>query len=164
MRQHSSNLLFYYKEKYKYGLFNISFYNWQSSIPTQEKGKRQEVSKCEIQINFQFVPLVKKFVTDSNAVAQEKGLEAALAFTENCDIAGKAVNEVVDGLVTKCLAAPKTKTKDLAKQVRKKFSNLKYILLSERHFLALWWRCSRQHQNFPLGQSEFESGQLLKFI
>ena len=56
-------------------------------------------------------------MTDSNAVAQEKGLEAALAFVENCDLAGKTVNEAVDGVVTKCLAAPKTKTKDLAKQV-----------------------------------------------
>ncbi len=75
-------------------------------------------------ILFQFLGLVKKFVTDSNAVAQEKGLEAALAFAENCDFAGKTVNECVDGLVNKCLAAPKTKTKDLAKQVRFRFSNL----------------------------------------
>jgi cytoskeleton-associated protein 5 len=40
-----------------------------------------------------------------------------LAFATNCDLAGKTVNEVIDGLITKCLAAPKTKTKDLAKQV-----------------------------------------------
>jgi hypothetical protein len=43
---------------------------------------------------------VKKFVTDSNAAAQEKGLEATLAFVENCDSAGKTVSEVVDGLVS----------------------------------------------------------------
>lgn len=33
--------------------------------------------------------LVKKFVIDSNAVAQERGLEATLAFVENCGSAGK---------------------------------------------------------------------------
>ena len=36
--------------------------------------------------------LIKKFVADSNAVAQERGLEAALAYVENCDAAGKQVN------------------------------------------------------------------------
>ena len=36
-----------------------------------------------------FAPVIKKFVADSNAVAQEKGLVAALAFVENCDAAGK---------------------------------------------------------------------------
>jgi cytoskeleton-associated protein 5 len=41
-----------------------------------------------------FMGLIKKFVTDSNAVAQEKGLEAALVFVENCGFAGKTVGEV----------------------------------------------------------------------
>lgn len=36
-----------------------------------------------------FLGLIKKFVVDSNAVAQEKGLEATLAFVENCGSAGK---------------------------------------------------------------------------
>ena len=36
-----------------------------------------------------FAPIIKKFVADSNAVAQERGLEAALAYVENCDAAGK---------------------------------------------------------------------------
>ena len=39
-----------------------------------------------------FSPVIKKFVADSNAVAQEKGLEAALAYVENCDAAGKQVS------------------------------------------------------------------------
>jgi len=64
-----------------------------------------------------FAPVVKKFVADSNAVAQEKGLEAALAYAENCDGAAKQAADIVDGLVTKCFGAPKAKTKDLAKQV-----------------------------------------------
>lgn len=36
-----------------------------------------------------FLGLIKKFVTDSNAVAQLKGLEAALVFVENAHVAGK---------------------------------------------------------------------------
>lgn len=36
-----------------------------------------------------FLGLVKKFVIDSNAVAQEKGLEAVLAYVENAAAAGK---------------------------------------------------------------------------
>ena len=56
-------------------------------------------------------------VTDSNAVAQEKGLECCLAFAENCKTANKTAGEVVEGLVTKCVAAPKTTTKDLATKI-----------------------------------------------
>ncbi|CAF4840338.1 unnamed protein product [Pieris macdunnoughi] len=64
-----------------------------------------------------YLGLIKKFVTDSNAVAQEKGLEAALVFVENCGFAGKTSGEVMSGIVTKCIAAPRTKTKDLALQI-----------------------------------------------
>ncbi|XP_028170913.1 protein mini spindles [Ostrinia furnacalis] len=64
-----------------------------------------------------YLGLIKKFVTDSNAVAQERGLEAALVFVENCGHAGKTAGEVMSGIVAKCIAAPKTKTKDLALQV-----------------------------------------------
>ena len=56
-------------------------------------------------------------VTDTNAVAQEKGLECCLAFAENCKAAPKTAGEVVDGLVLKCVAAPKAKTKELATQL-----------------------------------------------
>lgn len=38
-----------------------------------------------------FTGIVKKFVIDSNAVAQEKGLEAALVFVENSATAGRLV-------------------------------------------------------------------------
>lgn len=64
-----------------------------------------------------FINLIKKFVIDSNAMAQEKGLEATLIFVENCANAGKIVNDVMSGIVQKCIAAPKTKTKDLAVQI-----------------------------------------------
>lgn len=64
-----------------------------------------------------FLGYMKRFVSDSNAVAQEKGLEATLAFVENAAVAGKTVGEVMNGIVTKCIAAPKAKTKELAVQI-----------------------------------------------
>ncbi|XP_070492118.1 protein mini spindles isoform X2 [Chironomus tepperi] len=64
-----------------------------------------------------FMGLIKKFVIDSNALAQEKGLEATLVFVENCGNAGRTVGEVISGIVTKCLGAPKMKTKDLGMQI-----------------------------------------------
>ncbi|XP_066599618.1 protein mini spindles isoform X2 [Prorops nasuta] len=64
-----------------------------------------------------YVGLIKKFVSDSNAAAQEKGLEAALAFVENAAVAGKTVGEVMSGIINKCIAAPKAKTKELAVQI-----------------------------------------------
>ncbi|KOB65502.1 Uncharacterized protein OBRU01_17061 [Operophtera brumata] len=57
-----------------------------------------------------YLGLIKKFVSDSNAVAQEK------VFVENCQAAGKTTGEVMSGIVAKCIAAPRTKTKDLALQ------------------------------------------------
>ena len=36
-----------------------------------------------------YLGLVKKFVIDSNAVAQEKALDAVLAYVENAHVAGK---------------------------------------------------------------------------
>ncbi|GFR88017.1 cytoskeleton-associated protein [Elysia marginata] len=68
--------------------------------------KSQEFSK--------YAGLMKKFVTDSNAVAQEKGLDAVLAFVENAstNVCGRTCNDVVTGVVTKCLNASKAKTKE----------------------------------------------------
>ncbi|XP_017785300.1 PREDICTED: cytoskeleton-associated protein 5 [Nicrophorus vespilloides] len=84
----------------------------------------EEVTKLFRQIDDEKSPefakylgLVKKFVTDSNAMGQEKGLEATLAFVENYVHAGKTVGEVMSGIVAKCIAAPKTKTRELALQV-----------------------------------------------
>ena len=44
-------------------------------------------------------------------------MEAALSYVENCDAAGKVVGDCIEGVVTKCVAAPKAKTKDMAKQI-----------------------------------------------
>ncbi|CAG9764905.1 unnamed protein product [Ceutorhynchus assimilis] len=79
-----------------------------------------------------YLGLVKKFVTDSNAVSQEKGLEATLAYVENYAHAGKTVSEVMSGLVTKCVAAPRTKTRELAGQVILMYVEIeKYELVTE---------------------------------
>ncbi|XP_044291744.1 cytoskeleton-associated protein 5 [Varanus komodoensis] len=60
-----------------------------------------------------YLGLVKKFVTDSNAVAQLKGLEAALAYVENAHVAGKTTGEVVSGVVNKVFNQPKARAKEL---------------------------------------------------
>lgn len=78
-----------------------------------------------------YLGLVKKFVTDSNVVGQEKGLEATLVFVENCGQAHKTCGEVISGIVTKCIAGPKAKTKDLAVQIA-----LMYIEI-EKHEIVL---------------------------
>ena len=36
-----------------------------------------------------YLGLLKKFVIDSNAVAQEKGLQAVMSFVENAAVAGR---------------------------------------------------------------------------
>ncbi|EEZ99362.1 protein mini spindles [Tribolium castaneum] len=92
---------------------------WQA-----RKNGYEEVAKLFRQIDDdkspefgKYLGLVKKFVLDSHAVGQEKGLEATLAFVENYAHAGKTVGEVMSGVVTKCIAAPKNRTKELAVQV-----------------------------------------------
>ncbi|XP_075783716.1 cytoskeleton-associated protein 5 isoform X3 [Pelodiscus sinensis] len=60
-----------------------------------------------------YLGLIKKFVTDSNAVAQLKGLEAALAYVENAHVAGKTTGEVISGVVNKVFNQPKARAKEL---------------------------------------------------
>lgn len=64
-----------------------------------------------------YLGLIKKFVVDSHAMAQERGLEATLIFVESATCAGKTVGEVMSGVIAKCYSAPKAKIKDLAIQV-----------------------------------------------
>ncbi|XP_074487606.1 cytoskeleton-associated protein 5 isoform X2 [Sebastes fasciatus] len=64
-----------------------------------------------------YMGLIRKFVTDSNAVAQLKGLEAALAFIENAHVAGKTAGEVVSGVVTKVFNQPKARAKELGADI-----------------------------------------------
>ncbi|KAM6360444.1 cytoskeleton-associated protein 5 isoform 1-T4 [Alca torda] len=60
-----------------------------------------------------YLGLIKKFVTDSNAVAQLKGLEAALAYVANAHVAGKTTGEVASGVVNKVFNQPKARAKEL---------------------------------------------------
>ncbi|XP_073687638.1 cytoskeleton-associated protein 5 isoform X1 [Garra rufa] len=64
-----------------------------------------------------YLGLIKRFVTESNAVAQLKGLEAALAFIENAHVAGKTTGEVVSGVVSKVFNQPKARAKELGTDI-----------------------------------------------
>lgn len=64
-----------------------------------------------------YLGLIKKFVTDSNAVAQLKGLEAALAYIENAHVAGRTTGEVVSGVVGKVFNQPKARAKELGMDI-----------------------------------------------
>lgn len=64
-----------------------------------------------------YLGLIKKFVVDTHALAQERGLEATLIFIENAACASKTVGEVMSGVIAKCYSAPKAKIKDLAIQI-----------------------------------------------
>lgn len=61
----------------------------------------------------QILSVVPKFVTDSNAAAQQTGVEAALAFVENAGVkmTAKVAEQIANGVATKCVAAMKSATK-----------------------------------------------------
>lgn len=111
---------------------------WKARINGYEEAKKlfEQIDDEKSPEFGKYIGLIKKFVTDSNAVSQEKGkwcictsrfvshvsicplgLEAALVYVENYAHAGKTVGEVVAGVVSKCIAAPKTRTKQLAAQI-----------------------------------------------
>ncbi|KAJ8349386.1 hypothetical protein SKAU_G00245160 [Synaphobranchus kaupii] len=64
-----------------------------------------------------YLGLMKNFVKDSNAVAQLKGLEAALVYVENAHVAGKTTGEVVSGVVSKVFNQPKARAKELGMDI-----------------------------------------------
>uniref|UniRef100_A0A4W6F5M5 Cytoskeleton associated protein 5 n=1 Tax=Lates calcarifer TaxID=8187 RepID=A0A4W6F5M5_LATCA len=72
-----------------------------------------------------YLGLIKKFVTDSNAVAQLKGLEAALAFIENAHVAG---NEFGSKIVT---------LKPVVKVLPKQFESREKAVRDEAKLLAV---------------------------
>ncbi|XP_053968988.1 protein mini spindles isoform X4 [Anastrepha ludens] len=92
---------------------------WKARVDGYEEAAKifREIDDEKSPEWMKFLGLIKKMVVDSNVVAQEKGLEAALIFVENCGQAGKTVGDVMAGIVQKCIAAPKAKTKDIAVQV-----------------------------------------------
>ncbi|XP_074659801.1 cytoskeleton-associated protein 5-like [Tubulanus polymorphus] len=64
-----------------------------------------------------YLGLIKKMVVDSNAIAQEKGLEAVATFVENAACAGKTAGEGCSGIVAKCLNSARAKTKEKALEI-----------------------------------------------
>lgn len=71
--------------------FIIIFQVWKARLHGyEEAGKLFRQITDEKSPEFgKYLGLVKKFVVDSNAVAQEKGLEAVLAYVENYALSGK---------------------------------------------------------------------------
>nr|XP_039262114.1 cytoskeleton-associated protein 5-like [Styela clava] len=49
-----------------------------------------------------YLGLMRKFVTDSNELIRIQGLEAALVFVENANVAKKTCGEVIPGIILKC--------------------------------------------------------------
>ncbi|KAG8223736.1 hypothetical protein J437_LFUL003642 [Ladona fulva] len=100
------------EERCVHKLWKARLHGYEESVKTFQQiddEKSPEWSK--------YLGLLKKFVVDSNAAAQEKGLEAVLAYVENSALAGKTVGEVMSGIVSKCIGAPKMKTKELAVKI-----------------------------------------------
>ncbi|XP_022338484.2 cytoskeleton-associated protein 5-like [Crassostrea virginica] len=64
-----------------------------------------------------YAGLMKKFVTDTNAFAQEKGLDAVMAFIENANVAGRVCQDVIQGVINKCFNSSKQKTKEKGMEV-----------------------------------------------
>ncbi|KAH3877159.1 hypothetical protein DPMN_001016, partial [Dreissena polymorpha] len=99
-------------EKVQHKVWKARLAGYEESLKlfqTIDDDKSPEFSK--------FAPLIRKYVVDSNAVAQEKALEAVIAFVENAAVAAKIAHEVITGVVQKCLSSPKTKTRDYGKEI-----------------------------------------------
>ncbi|PRD24913.1 UNVERIFIED_CONTAM: Cytoskeleton-associated protein 5 [Trichonephila clavipes] len=84
----------------------------------EEAAKLFQIQDDEKSPEFQkYLGLLKKFVIDSNAIAQEKGLVAVLAYAKNAAFAPRTVNDVMSGLVSKCFSSPRAKTRELALEI-----------------------------------------------
>ncbi|CAH8448402.1 unnamed protein product [Schistosoma bovis] len=79
----------------------------------------------------EYVGLMKKFVTDSHAGAQEKALDAVLAYIETAAAATKCAGDICSGIISKCLGSTRMKTKD------KSIECLLMLIEIERHELVI---------------------------
>uniref|UniRef100_A0A3Q0KG40 Putative microtubule associated protein xmap215 n=1 Tax=Schistosoma mansoni TaxID=6183 RepID=A0A3Q0KG40_SCHMA len=79
----------------------------------------------------EYVGLMKKFVTDSHAGAQEKALDAVLAYIETAAAATKCAGDICSGIISKCLGSTRVKTKD------KSIECLLMLIEIERHELVI---------------------------
>ncbi|KAL3312259.1 Cytoskeleton associated protein 5, partial [Cichlidogyrus casuarinus] len=71
-----------------------------------------------------YIHLMKKIAKDSNAVAQEKGLELLLCFLDTSKIASKCAQDVCPVLVGSAIGSARAKTRDLAVENLLKFIEL----------------------------------------
>lgn len=73
-------------------MYLLNFKSWKTRINGYEEAIKlfRQLDKDDPEWN-KFTGIVKKFVIDSNAVAQEKGLEATLVFVENAASAERLV-------------------------------------------------------------------------
>ncbi|XP_072905784.1 cytoskeleton-associated protein 5 isoform X4 [Hemitrygon akajei] len=92
---------------------------WKARLNGYEEAAKlfQKISDEKSPEWSKYLGLIKKFVTDSNAVAQLKGLEAALTYIENAHVAGKTAGEVVSGVVNKVFNQPKARAKELGMEI-----------------------------------------------
>ncbi|XP_059831965.1 cytoskeleton-associated protein 5 isoform X3 [Hypanus sabinus] len=92
---------------------------WKARLNGYEEAAKlfQKISDEKSPEWSKYLGLIKKFVTDSNAVAQLKGLEAALTYIANAHVAGKTTGEVVSGVVNKVFNQPKARAKELGMEI-----------------------------------------------
>ncbi|XP_078271596.1 cytoskeleton-associated protein 5 isoform X2 [Rhinoraja longicauda] len=92
---------------------------WKARLNGYEEAAKlfQKISDEKSPEWSKYLGLIKRFVTDSNAVAQLKGLEAALVYIENAHVAGKTAGEVVSGVVNKVFNQPKVRAKELGIEI-----------------------------------------------
>ncbi|CAH8448785.1 unnamed protein product [Heterobilharzia americana] len=79
----------------------------------------------------EYIGLMKKFVTDPHAVAQEKALDAVLAYIEVASAASKCAGDICSCIISKCLGSTRAKTKD------KSIECLLMLIEIERHELII---------------------------
>ncbi|TNN09737.1 Cytoskeleton-associated protein, partial [Schistosoma japonicum] len=79
----------------------------------------------------EYIGLMKKFVTDPHAGAQEKALDAVLTFTETAAAATKCAGDICCSIISKCLGSTRTKTKE------KSIECLLMLIEIERHELVI---------------------------
>lgn len=102
------------EEKCNHKLWKARLAGYEELIKTLgglDNDKSPEFTKCS--------GMMKKIVSDNNAVAQEKGLDVVIAFLENSStqIGARTIGEVVSGVVAKCLSATKQKTKEKGMEI-----------------------------------------------
>lgn len=87
--------------------------NWRARLEGyQEAQKIFEKEDEKSPVFDKYLGVAKKFIVDSNAPAQEKGVEAMQSFVRNAAVAKKTAGECTNAIVTKCFNA-RQKTKEM---------------------------------------------------